>query len=204
MCFTFAPVASLWQLQSVMLPHVDKSWTLFLDRDGVINHEKADDYIRNWDEFRFYDNVREALSKLSDSFGTIVMVTNQRGIGRGLMTEADLHAIHSNMLTAIVEANGRVDKVYYCTAVDSAHSHRKPNPGMAHEAKKDFEHIDFSKSIMVGNKLSDMQFGRNAGMLTVYVDTTHPDVPSPHPLIDFRFKDLHAFSEAVATVSTKA
>ena len=182
------------------LPLIDKSWTLFVDRDGVINHEKEADYILNWKEFRFYDGVTDAMKMLSTVFGTIVMVTNQRGIGRGLMTETDLAGIHSHMLSGIIDNQGRIDKIYYCTAVDNDDYNRKPNPGMAHQAKKDFEHIDFSKSIMVGNKLSDMKFGRNAGMYTVYVDTTHPETPSPNPLIDFRCKDLLAFASAIHSV----
>ncbi len=182
------------------ISQIDKTCTLFLDRDGVINHEKKDDYILHWDEFKFYHGVTGALKILSDIFGTIVMVTNQRGVGRGLMTEADLTEIHANMLTVVIENGGRINKIYYCTAIESNDNNRKPNPGMAIQAKEDFDHIDFSKAIMVGNKLSDMQFGRNAGMFTVYVETTHPEVDSPHPLIDSRFSDLNAFAHYVQSV----
>jgi histidinol-phosphate phosphatase family protein len=174
-----------------ILSQVDKSWTLFLDRDGVINHEKKMDYIRNWDEFKFYDGVEKALQTFADTFGTIVMVTNQRGIGKGLMTEEDLADIHKHMLSTITSSNGRIDKIYYCTSLDNDCIDRKPNPGMTNQAKKDFPNIDFTKSIIIGNKLSDMQFGRNAGMHTIYVATTNPEVEFPHPLIDMRFNDLH-------------
>src|SRR3954468_20943812 len=95
------------------LPLIDKSWTLFLDRDGVINHEKKEDYVLNWNEFRFYDGVTSALKTLSNLFGTIVMVTNQRGVGKGVMTESDLAVIHTNMLSTITENAGRLDKIYY-------------------------------------------------------------------------------------------
>lgn len=185
------------------LPLIDKSWTLFLDRDGVINHEKKEDYVLNWDEFRFYDGVTDAIKILSGLFGTIVMVTNQRGVGKGVMTVDDLTDIHDNMLAVITESAGRLDKIYYCDSVDNNCYDRKPNPGMAFQAKKDFEHIDFNKSIMVGNKLSDMKFGKNAGMFTVYLDTTNPEVPSPNPLIDFRFKDLAAYAATVQSVIRK-
>ena len=186
-----------------MLPPIDKTWTLFIDRDGVINHEKNENYILNWDEFRFYDTTTEAMQILASIFGVIVMVTNQRGVGKKLMTETDLENIHTNMLQTIATAGGRVDKIYFCTSMDNNAYDRKPNPGMAHRAKEDFDHIDFSKSIMVGNKLSDMQFGRNAGITTVYVDTTNPEVESPHPLIDFRFPDLHSFAIALQSFVTK-
>jgi histidinol-phosphate phosphatase family protein len=169
---------------------IDKSWTLFLDRDGVINHEKKMDYILNWDEFKFYDGVTNAIKIFTETFGTIVMVTNQRGVGKGLMTVDDLTNIHEEMLSHITAASGRIDKIYYCSELDNSCFDRKPNPGMAHQAKIDFPHIDFSKSIMIGNKLSDMQFGRNAGMYTIYVATTNPEAGFPHELIDYRFDDL--------------
>ena len=176
---------------------IDKSWTLFLDRDGVINHEKKADYIRNWEEFTFYDGVIEALEILNKKFGVIVMVTNQKGVGKGLMTVNDLDSIHQNMLSNIEHNNGRVDKIYYCAELDDNAHNRKPNPGMAHQAKKDFPTIDFTKSIVVGNKLSDMNFGRNANIFTVFVATTNPETPFPHPAIDLRFDDLLAFATAL-------
>lgn len=186
-----------------ILSTIDKNWTLFLDRDGVINYEKKEDYVLNWNEFRFYEGATRAVKILSEIFGTIVMVTNQRGVGKGIMTVDDLADIHHNMLITITENEGRLDKIYYCDSMDNDCFDRKPNPGMAYQAKKDFEHIDFSKSIMVGNKLSDMKFGKNAGMYTVYVDTTNPEVISPDPLIDFRFNDLLSFAETLQSVITK-
>jgi histidinol-phosphate phosphatase family protein len=185
------------------LPPIDKAWTLFLDRDGVINHEKKDSYVFKWHEFRFYHGVTEALEILAGAFGNIVMVTNQKGVGKGLMTTEDLSGIHQNMLTTIQKQNGRIDKIYYCDSLDNDCYDRKPNPGMAHQAKKDFSNIDFTKSIMVGNKLSDMKFGKNAGMYTVYVDTTNPEIPAPNALIDFRFKDLPSFAKSIASVIRK-
>lgn len=172
------------------LKDIDETWTLFIDRDGVVNHEKKEDYILNWDEFRFYDGVHEALRMLKQIFSTIIMVTNQRGVGKGVMTIDDLHHIHLQMQEEITKGLGRIDKIYYCTSLDNDCYDRKPNPGMAQQAVKDFSHIDLRKSIMIGNKLSDMQFGRNAGMKTIYVDTTNPEVSHPHPLIDLRYKDL--------------
>ncbi|MGI8637418.1 MAG: HAD hydrolase-like protein, partial [Segetibacter sp.] len=100
-------------------------------------------------------------------------------------------------LTTVAENGGRLDKVYFCDSMDNNCYDRKPNPGMAYQAKKDFDHIDFNKSIMVGNKLSDMEFGRNAGMYTIYLDTTNPEVLSVHPFIDYRFKDLPSFAKAI-------
>lgn len=180
-----------------ILENTDTSWTLFIDRDGVINKEKKEDYILNWNEFVFYDGVKEAMKILNQVFGTIVMVTNQRGIGKGLMTENDLHNIHYKMQNEIKIGGGRIDKIYYCTDLDNSSPNRKPNAGMALQAKQDFPSISFEKSIMVGNKLSDMQFGRNATMKTVFLATTNPETAYPHSAIDYRFNNLLEFAKAL-------
>jgi len=179
------------------LKAIDKSWTIFIDRDGVINHEKKEDYIKNWDEFRFYEGIKEAFQVLNKKFGKIVVVSNQRGVGRELMTETDLHNIHQYMTKEIVTAGGRIDKIYYCTSTDNKHPNRKPNPGMAFLAKADYPGIDLNKSIMIGNKLSDMRFGRNAGIYTIFVATTNPDTAFPHIDIDNRFGSLPDFVKAL-------
>lgn len=179
------------------LQKIDKSWTLFIDRDGVINYEKKDDYILNAGEFRFYEGVESAFKILAEKFSKLIIVTNQRGIGKGLMTEADLEKIHSTMLKAIQSAGGKIDHIYYCTSTDNKHPERKPNPGMAVLAKKDHPEINISRSLIIGNKLSDMNFGRNAGMFTVFAATTNPETAFPHPDIDFRFSSLPDFAKAL-------
>lgn len=181
----------------LQLNKIDKSWTLFIDRDGVINPEKKEDYIRIKDEFSFYNGVKDAFRQFSNKFGKVIIISNQRGVGRGLMTENDLSEIHDYMTSEIENEGGRIDKIYYCTSTDNKHPDRKPNPGMAFHARRDFPEIDFSKSVMIGNKLSDMLFGRNAGMYTVFAATTNPDVPFPHPDIDLRFDSLADFAKAL-------
>ena len=178
------------------LKEINKSWTLFLDRDGVINHDTPQ-YIFNVGEFKFYDNVLGAMAYFNKRFGRIIVVTNQRGVGRGLMTEEDLLEIHEKMLLDIDDSGGRIDKVYYCTSMDNEHPNRKPNPGMAIDARKDFPEIDFSKAVIVGNNISDMGFGRNAGMHTVFVKTTNQELTLPHPLIDMIFDTLPDFAKAL-------
>ena len=192
----------LIQTNMLDLTKIDMTWTLFLDRDGVLNHDKDNDYIRNWEEFRFYEGTLEALAILSNLFGKIVVTTNQKGVGKGLMTIDDLTNIHSNMLAQIEEAGGRIDKAYYCADLSDDAPDRKPNPGMAHQAKEDFPEIDLSKSIIVGNRLSDMGFGRNAGMHTVFVTTTDPDTPFPDPMIDLRFNNLLECAQAAQANET--
>jgi histidinol-phosphate phosphatase family protein len=176
---------------------IDKSWTLFLDRDGVLNYEQKDNYVLSWEQFRFLDGVKEALKIINDQFGVTVIITNQKCIGKGLLSVEELNSIHSNMMREIVMAGGRIDKIYFCPDLDNDSTNRKPNIGMAKQAKRDYPSIDFSKTIMVGNKLSDMEFGRNAGTKTVFIASTNPDTPYPHSFIDFRFNSLSAFAEAL-------
>lgn len=176
---------------------INSEWTLFLDRDGVINHEKKDDYIRHWGEFEFYTESLLALPLLAQKFNRIIIVTNQKGIGKGLMTEADLAEIHSNMTNKILEIGGRIDAIYYCSDLDNQSPNRKPQPGMAFQAKASIPIINLSKSIMVGNRMSDMEFGRNAGMKTIYLATTHPEAPFPDTKIDDRFDHLFQFAQAL-------
>jgi histidinol-phosphate phosphatase family protein len=179
------------------LKHIDSSWTLFLDRDGVLNVEKKEDYIRHWDEFEFYPEALEALPILANTFDRIVITTNQKGIGKGLMTHEDLSIIHHNMLKKIFSVGGRIDDIFYCADLDNDSVNRKPQPGMAFQAQQKYPVIDFAKSIMVGNRMSDMEFGKNANMHTVFVATTHPQTAFPHPSIDLRFQHLLDFAKHV-------
>jgi D-glycero-alpha-D-manno-heptose 1-phosphate guanylyltransferase len=179
------------------LQKIDKTWTLFLDRDGVINDERVGEYVLHWGQFIFSKGVLDVFKKLSDVFGRIIIVTNQRGVGKELMTEADLQSIHLEMQREVEIVGGKIDRIYYCTDKDNKCFFRKPNPGMAFQAVSDFPEIDLAKSIMVGNKPSDMRFGRSAGMYTVFVTTTNPDQPIPHPDIDLVFPTLADFARAL-------
>ena len=179
------------------LKNIDASWTLFIDRDGVINEEKPDDYIHKWEEFKFYKGVKESFEIFNKKFGLIIMITNQRGVAKGLTKLEDLHLIHGNMKKEIKAAGGRIDKIYVCTAMES--ENRKPNPGMGLEAIKDFPEIDLSKSIMIGNTLSDMKFGRNLGIkINIFLPTTRKEIPLDHEDIDLVFNDLKSVAEALA------
>ena len=176
------------------LQSIDNSWTIFLDRDGVINEEKPGNYILNPSEFIFTNRALEAINIISVSFGKVLIVSNQRGIGKSLMTIDDLQSIHNEMLKQITSSEGRIDNIYYCSEVDNNHPNRKPNIGMARQALQDFPEIDLQKSIIVGNKMSDMKFGKAAGMFTVFIRSTNPDQSFPHPDIDLAFDSLIDFA----------
>ena len=174
---------------------IDKSWTLFLDRDGVINKKIDNDYVKAWEQFEFLPGVIEALKILSVKFGKIIIVTNQQGVGRQLMSEDDLHAIHKKMIIDIEKAGGRIDKIYFAPQLKSENSdYRKPAIGMALQAQKEFTDIDFSKSIMVGDSYHDMQFGKKAGMTTVFISP----MPEQLPVIDMQFDSLHSFANSLS------
>lgn len=173
---------------------IDTEWTLFLDRDGVINYEKTHDYIHTWSEFTFYEGVLEAMKIFSIKFKHIIVVTNQRGIGKGVTKEEDVIYLHKKMKEEVEDNGGRIDAIYFCKDVDSNSPCRKPNTGMGLQAVKDIPSIDLTKAIMIGNSLSDMQFGKNLGISTIFLATTTPGVNVEDENIDAVFLSLIAFA----------
>ena len=180
---------------------IDSNWSIFLDRDGVINEKRDNDYVKCWEEFKFIPGSIEAIANFSTIFSFIGVVTNQRGVGRGLMKEFDLKNIHLNMLMEIQKSGGKIDEIFYCTDVDNNSNNRKPKIGMALQAKLKFPKIDFAKSIMVGDQFTDMEFGRNAGMINVFTGLTNSKVDFPSYLIDYQFQDLFDFSSALPNLN---
>jgi histidinol-phosphate phosphatase family protein len=173
---------------------IDNTWTLFLDRDGVINNNMDGSYVLNWEQFEFMDGVLETMPKLAKIFPRIIVVTNQQCIAKGLINEDELKEIHQNMMNMIELNGGRIDAVYY--APDKASPQnllRKPGNGMALMAKNDFPEIDFSKSLMVGDKISDMEFGKSLGMTTIYLSNTYVD----NPLIDLNITTFENLMQVI-------
>ena len=158
---------------SSFLNTIDKDWTLFLDRDGVINKRIFGGYVKNISEFEFIAGVPESIRTLSNIFKRIIIITNQQGVGKGIMTEGELRIVHDHLIESIQQIGGRIDKIYYCTDLSEKHDNcRKPKIIIAQQAKMEFPNIDLSKSVMIGDSLSDIEFGRNAGMKTVYVTSS--------------------------------
>ncbi len=176
----------------------DKTWTLFLDRDGVINLHYPNDYVKNWSEFIFLEGAVEAIFRLSKLFRRVIVVTNQQGVGKGLMSAADLNFIHEEMRKAIKKEGGVIHAIYAATDLASPENNlRKPGIGMALQAKKDFEGLDFSKSIMVGDSVTDLMFGRNAGMKTIFIGNFDELSDAEKQLADVTLNNL---SELVAAL----
>lgn len=152
--------------------NIDPTWTLFLDRDGVINKRIMGGYVTSVEEFHFNEGAEEAIAGLSKQFFRVIVVTNQQGIGKGLMTERNLIDIHTYMCDQVHLAGGTIDKCYFAPNLKGADDDmRKPGPAMAELAKMQFPEIEFQKSVMVGDTDSDILFGKNLGMKTVRIIT---------------------------------
>ena len=148
--------------------------TLFLDRDGVINVKLEERYVRNSNEFEFMQGALVAISKLSKLFKRILIVTNQQGIGKGIMTADDLNLLHSFMTSEIGKLNGKIDKIYFCPHLDTENCNcRKPNPGMINQAIADFPEIDRQNSYLIGDSDSDIEAGNRMNLNTVKVDNEY-------------------------------
>ncbi len=143
---------------------------IILDRDGVIN-EKAPraNYVRNWEEFKFLPGVLEALARLKNAGYRVVLVSNQAGIARGAMTEADLLDIHQKMVREVTAAGGRIDAIYYCPHNwEEGCVCRKPKTGMLFQSQRDFN-LDLSRTPFIGDDERDAQAAEAAGCPSVLV-----------------------------------
>ena len=152
-------------------PHVlTMQPAVFLDRDGVINQNRAD-YVRTWEQVEFLPGVFDALRRLADSQFAVVVVTNQSAIGRGIMAAETLQAIHNGMAARIADEGGRLDAIYACPhQPDAGCECRKPQPGMLLQAAAALD-IDLANSYLVGDAVADMQAALAAGCRPVMVRT---------------------------------
>jgi len=148
--------------------------TLFLDRDGVINVKLDGQYVKNTEEFEFMIGAETAISKLSKIFNRIVIVTNQQGIAKGIMSDNDLGFLHEYMLLELKKNGGVIDKVYYCPHLAAENCNcRKPNPGMIQQAIIDFPEIKIEDSYLIGDSDTDILAGNKMGLITVKVDNKY-------------------------------
>ncbi|MDG1148411.1 MAG: HAD-IIIA family hydrolase [Crocinitomicaceae bacterium] len=152
--------------------NIDETWTLFLDRDGVINERIFGAYVTRVSEFKFLKNAQEAIAALSNVFHLTFVVTNQQGIGKGLMTEGNLLEIHTYMCDEVYEKGGKINKCLFAPNLKGADCDmRKPGPAMAELAQLEYPEVQFDRCVMVGDTDSDILFGKNLGMKTVRIKT---------------------------------
>ena len=164
---------------------------VFLDRDGTLMEEA--DYCRDPAKVRVYPGVPEALRKIKEAGWRTFIVTNQSGIGRGLMTETQYRAVQDELLRQL--GAGAIDAVYFCPDPPGVPStRRKPAPGMVWEAAAAYD-IDLSRSYFIGDKSADIECGQRAGARTILVLTGYGKQQRCRP--DFIAPDL---TQAVAFV----
>lgn len=176
---------------------VDQGWTLFLDRDGVINRRIVGGYVTVVDEFEFLPGVLAAFPLLSQVFSRIVIVSNQQGVGKGVMSNQSVHQIHDYLIKEVKIAGGKIDRAYFSPYLqDENHKMRKPNIGMALQAHKDFPDISFSKSIMVGDSISDMLFARKLDMKSVFIGSPE-EISMDADLVDVAYNNLNDFAKDI-------
>ena len=146
--------------------------TLFLDRDGVINKKLEQRYVTNFDEFVFLKNSDIAIRKLHKIFKRILIVTNQQGIGKGIMTEDDLNLLHLQMQRKLSVDFDLIDKIYFCPCLELDNCNcRKPKTGMLENAKLDFPDMKIEDSFLVGDSDSDIIAGKKFGLSTIKVSS---------------------------------
>jgi D-glycero-D-manno-heptose 1,7-bisphosphate phosphatase len=136
---------------------------IFLDRDGVII-ENRDQYVRGWDDVRFYPEALAALARISQSLYKIIIVTNQSVVGRGLISAFQAGEINQAIKKAIEGHGGRIDAIYMCPhAPNDGCACRKPQPGLLLKSASELC-VDLSQSIMIGDALDDLRAGQAAGV----------------------------------------
>jgi len=141
-----------------------KSKALFLDRDGVINMEI--NYLYRIEDFIFINGIFELCEKYHQNGYKIFVITNQAGIAKGFYDENDFYTLTNWMINKFSSKGITISKVYYCPhhpEISGSCTCRKPNPGMIKQAEKEFD-LDIENSILIGDKISDIEAGKNAGI----------------------------------------
>ncbi len=137
-------------------------YTVFLDRDGVINVDSPD-YIKEPSEFHFFENAPEAVALLCKSRFDVILITNQSVINRKMASHKDLEAIFDKMRKGIEKAGGKIKDIFFCPHMpDQGCTCRKPRPGLILQAAEKYN-IDLTNSCMVGDSVKDMECAENAG-----------------------------------------
>jgi histidinol-phosphate phosphatase family protein len=175
---------------------------VFLDRDGVINRKAVEgEYVTRWEDFHFLPGVAEAISLLARAGWSVIVISNQRCVARGLLTITELEAIHEKMLEELARSGAKLDGIYYCPHdKESACPCRKPSPGMLLRAAQEHQ-IDLTSSWMVGDSASDIEAGKRAGCGTVRINA---DLPAENEGADYFARSLPEASERVLTATGKS
>ena len=175
-----------------------REWCLFLDRDGVVNRQIVGDYVRNWQQFEWLTGAIEAVSVLRGWAPHLVVVTNQQGIGKGLMDAADVAAIHRNMQTDIGIGGEAIEAFQVCPHLESSGCRcRKPKPGLVLDWLDRHPRIDGSLSIVVGDSATDIELARRVATTTGGCASVHIGDSGFRLDADASFESLWDFAVAV-------
>jgi len=143
---------------------------VFLDRDGVICRDRAD-YVKSWEEFRFIPGVKAALRALREAGITVLIITNQSVINRGILTREALDSLHRKMIRDIARAGGEISGIYYCPhRPEEGCDCRKPGTALLKQAARE-HHLNLRKCVFVGDTLKDLEAGKGVGCRTLLVQT---------------------------------
>jgi len=176
--------------------------TVFLDRDGVLNRKLPEDrYVTSWSEFHPLPGVPQAIARLNQAGLRVIVVSNQRGIARGLYTSNDVRKVHAELQSWLQSQGAHIGAFYFCPHNKQQCNCRKPLPGLFHQAVAEFPEIAAASSIMIGDSLSDIQFGHRLGMRTIFLEGDpqfqKPGVISARRLADLCFPSLPAATDAL-------
>lgn len=145
--------------------------TVFLDRDGVINEKAPEgDYVRRVEDLKLLEGAAEAIARLNRAGIRVVVVSNQRGVALGLYSAEDVRAIETALEQKLAAQGACLDGFYVCPHNAGECNCRKPQPGLFEQARADFPEIEAASSVMIGDSLSDVEFGRGLGMRTVFIE----------------------------------
>ncbi|MBT4484704.1 MAG: HAD family hydrolase [Candidatus Latescibacteria bacterium] len=170
---------------------------VFLDRDGVINVERGV-YTTTIDQWQWIPGALEGIKRLADAGFSIIVITNQACIAKGIQTEEGLAILHEFMLDHIRKIGGDILRIYHCPHRDSDNCNcRKPKPGMLLGAAEDFG-INLAETFLIGDSGRDIEAGRNAGTRTILVDGYRADADNTlNEPADFRADNLLEATEIV-------
>lgn len=152
--------------------HGEQQKVIFLDRDGVINHKAPENqYITSWKDFEFMPGAMQALRYFNKMGYKLVVLTNQQGVGKGMMSEVALHEIHNNMQQVLLNNGIHIEKIFYCPHLEEAAcSCRKPAPGLFYRAQNELTFsIRLEEAFFIGDAPSDIEAGKRAGCQTILI-----------------------------------
>lgn len=160
--------------------------TAFLDRDGTINESAPEgEYVTSPDAARLLPGAAEAIRVLNEHPVKVVVITNQRGIALGKMTEGDLAAVNARIEADLAQAGARLDGIVHCPHHTGSCDCRKPGPGMFERAAREIEGVEIEGGAMVGDSPLDVEAGRRLGLITVRLgEPTEGDPQADHDTAD--------------------